>query len=165
MFAAARLYQQEERSLLHIFVDADACPVKKEVFRVAGRYRLDVTLVANSRMRVPDEEWIVLEVVGNEPDAADDWIAEQVGPRDIVITADIPLASRCLKEGARVVGPTGKPFTEENIGDAVATRDLLAGLRSAGEITGGPPPLQKRDRSRFLQQLDEVVQSIRRRAG
>lgn len=165
MFAAARLYQQEERSLLHIFVDADACPVKKEVFRVAGRYRLDVTLVANSRMRVPDEEWIVLEVVGNEPDAADDWIAEQVGPHDIVITADIPLASRCLKEGARVVGPTGKPFTEENIGDAVATRDLLAGLRSAGEITGGPPPLQKRDRSRFLQQLDEVVQSIRRRAG
>lgn len=165
MFAAARLYQQEERSLLHIFVDADACPVKKEVFRVAGRYRLDVTLVANSRMRVPDEEWIVLEVVGNEPDAADDWIAEQVGPHDIVITADIPLASRCLKEGARVVGPTGKPFTEENIGDAVATRDLLAGLRSAGEITGGPPPLQKRDRSRFLQQLDEVVQSIRRCAG
>jgi uncharacterized protein YaiI (UPF0178 family) len=151
--------------LLHIFVDADACPVKQEVFRVAGRYRLDVTLVANSRMRVPNEEWIALEVVGDGPDAADDWIVEHVGPHDIVVTADIPLASRCLKEGARVLGPTGKPFTEDNIGGAVATRDLLADLRSAGEITGGPPPLQKRDRSRFLQQLDEVIQSIRRRTG
>ena len=149
--------------MLHIFVDADACPVKKEVFRVAGRYRLDVTLVANSRMRVPNEEWIALEVVGDAPDAADDWIVEHVGPHDIVGTADVPLASRCLKEGARVVGPTGRSFTEDNIGDVLATRDLLSDLRSAGEITGGPPPLQKRDRSRFLQQLDEVIQSVRRK--
>ena len=149
--------------MLHIFVDADACPVKKEVFRVAGRYRLDVTLVANSRMRVPNEEWIALEVVGDAPDAADDWIVEHVGPHDIVVTADVPLASRCLKEGARVVGQTGRSFTEDNIGDALATRDLLSDLRSAGEITGGPPPLQKRDRSRFLQQLDEVIQSVRRK--
>ena len=113
-------------------------------------------------MRVPNERWIVLEVVGDGFDAADDWIVEHVQPQDIVITADIPLASRCLKEGARVIGSTGKPFTDYNIGDAVATRDLLSELRGAGEITGGPPPLEKRDRSRFLQKLDEVIQSIRR---
>ena len=149
--------------MLHIFIDADACPVKKEVFRVAGRYGLDVTLVANSRMRVPDEDWIALEIVGDGPDAADDWIVEHVGPHDIVITADIPLASRCLEEGANVIGTTGKAFTEDNIGSALATRDLLTDLRSAGEITGGPPPLEKRDRSRFLQRLDEVIQSVRRK--
>jgi uncharacterized protein YaiI (UPF0178 family) len=148
--------------LLHIFVDADACPVKQEVYRVARRYHLDVTLVANSWMRVPDEPWIALEVVGDGFDAADDWIVEHVQPDDIVITADIPLASRCLKEGARVIGSTGKPFTQNNIGLSVATRDLLSELRGAGEITGGPPPMEKRDRSRFLQQLDEVIQSIRR---
>jgi uncharacterized protein YaiI (UPF0178 family) len=148
--------------LLHIFVDADACPVKQEVYRVAGRYRLDVTLVANSWMRVPNERWIELVVVEEGFDAADDWIVEHVQPDDIVVTADIPLASRCLKEGARVIGSSGKPFTENNIGQAVATRDLLADLRGSGEITGGPPPIEKRDRSRFLQQLDEVIQSIRR---
>ena len=153
----------EDLRLLHIFVDADACPVKQEVYRVASRYRLDVTLVANSWMRVPNERWIALEVVEDGFDAADDWIVEHVQPHDIVVTADIPLASRCLKEGARVIGPTGKPFTENNIGQAVATRDLLSELRGAGEITGGPPPLKKRDRSRFLQQLDEVIQSIRRK--
>ena len=152
----------EDLHLLHIFVDADACPVKQEVYRVASRYRLDVTLVANSWMRVPNERWIALEVVKNGFDAADDWIVEHVQSHDIVVTADIPLASRCLKEGARVIGPTGKLFTENNIGEAVATRDLLSELRDAGEITGGPPPLTKRDRSRFLQQLDEVIQSIRR---
>ena len=149
--------------MLHIFVDADACPVKSEVYRVAHRYQLDVTLVANSWMRIPDERSIKLEVVGNDFDAADDWIVEHVQPDDIVITADVPLASRCLKEGARVIGTTGKPFTENNIGLSVATRDLLADLRGAGEITGGPPPLEKRDRSRFLQRLDEVIQSIRRK--
>ena len=147
--------------MLHIFVDADACPVKQEVYRVASRYRLDVTLVANSWMRAPKEPWIVLEVVADGFDAADDWIAEHVQAHDIVVTADILLASRCLKEGARVIGPTGKPFTENNIGQAVATRDLLSELRITGEITGGPPPLKKRDRSRFLQQLDNVIQSIR----
>ena len=148
--------------MLHIFVDADACPVKQEVYRVAGRYHLEVTLVANSTMRIPNETWIRLEVVENAFDAADDWIVENVHPHDIVITADIPLASRVLKEGARVLGPTGKPFTDNNIGSTLATRDLLSELRGAGELTGGPPPIQKRDRSRFLQQLDEVIQSIRR---
>jgi len=152
----------EDLSLLHIIVDADACPVKQEVYRVASRYRLNVTLVANSWMRVPNDRWVALEVVKSGFDAADDWIVEHVQPLDIVITADIPLASRCLKKGAHVVGPTGKPFTEDNIGAAVATRDLMSELRDAGEITGGPPPLKKRDRSRFLQQLDEVIQSIRR---
>ena len=148
--------------LLHIFIDADACPVKDEVYRVARRYLLDVTLVANSWLRVPKDERIVLEVVDDGFDAADDWIVEHLQSHDIVITADIPLASRCLKEGARVMGSTGKPFTEDNIGQAVATRDLMSDLRDAGEVMGGPPPLTKRDRSRFLQQLDNVIQSIRR---
>ena len=148
--------------MLHIFIDADACPVKQEVYRVASRFRLEVTLVANSRMRVPDERWIALEVVKDGFDAADDWIVEHVQPDDIVITADIPLAGRCIKKGARVISSTGKPFTEDNIGMAVATRDLMSELRNAGEITGGPPPLTKRDRSRFLEQLDNVIQSIRR---
>ena len=148
--------------MLHIFVDADACPVKQETYHVAGRYCLNVTLVANSWMRVPNKQEIALEVVKDGFDAADDWIVEHVQPCDIVVTTDIPLASRCLKKGARVIAPTGKPFTENNIGQAVATRDLLSELRSAGEITGGPPPLKKSDRSQFLQQLDEVIQSIRR---
>ncbi|MBD3293071.1 MAG: YaiI/YqxD family protein [Armatimonadia bacterium] len=148
--------------MLHIFVDADACPVKDEVYRVARRCGLHVTLVANSQMRVPDEDWLELEVVGGGFDAADDWIVDAVQPFDIVVTADVPLASRCIKRRARVIGTTGKPFTEDNIGHAVATRDLLADLRGAGEITGGPPPLTQRDRSRFLQKLDEVIQSIRR---
>ncbi len=149
--------------MLTIFVDADACPVKQEVYRVATRYHLNVTLVANSWMQVPNEQWITLEVVANTLDAADDWIVEHVQPHDIVVTADILLASRCQKKDARVIGPTGKPFTENNIGDAVATRNLLSELRGAGEITGGPPPLKKSDRSRFLHQLDEVVQVIRRK--
>jgi uncharacterized protein YaiI (UPF0178 family) len=149
--------------VLHIFVDADACPVKEEVYRVASRYRLEVTLVANSWMRTPAERRIALEVVGDGLDAADDWIVDHVQPHDIVITADILLASRCLQKDARVIGTTGKPFTDNNIGDAVATRDMLSQLREAGEITGGPPPLQQRDRSRVLQQLDETIQSIRRK--
>ena len=148
--------------MLHIYIDADACPVKQEVYRVAKRYRLDVTLVANSWMRVPNEQGISLEVVGGGFDEADNWIVENLQAHDIVITADIPLASRCLRKGAAVIGPTGRPFTEDNIGLAVATRDLLSDLRGAGEITGGPPPLEKRDRSRFLQQLDEEVQSVLR---
>ena len=148
---------------MHIFIDADACPVKQEVYRVAKRYRLPVTLVANSWMRVPDGHKVALQVVDAGPDAADDWIVAHVQADDIVITADIPLASRCLKNGASVIGTTGKPFTEDNIGDAVATRDLLSGLREAGEITSGPPPLKKSDRSRFLQKLDEAIQAIRRK--
>ncbi len=148
--------------MLHIYVDADACPVKQEVYRVARRYQLNVTLVANAWMRTPDDRRITLEVVEDGFDAADDWIVEHVEPDDIVVTADIPLASRCMQSGARAIGSTGKPFTEDNIGEAVATRDLLAVLRGGGEITGGPSPLTKRDRSRFLQTLDEVIQAIRR---
>ncbi len=147
---------------MHLYVDADACPVKAEVFRVAGRYRLNVTLVANSRMRIPQEPGITLQVVGQGSDAADDWIVAQVQPNDIVITADILLAGRCIKAGARVIGTTGKAFTESNIGQAIATRDLLSELRGAGEITGGPAPLSDRDRSAFLQQLDTVIQAVRR---
>ena len=149
--------------MLHIYIDADACPVKEEVYRVAGRLGLEVTLVANSWMRTPDREWITLEVVGDASDEADDWIVEHARPDDVVITADIPLAGRCVKLGARVLSPTGKPFTEDNIGSAVATRDLMEELRGAGQITGGPPPLTQRDRSHFLQKLDQVIQSIRRR--
>jgi uncharacterized protein len=148
--------------LLHIYVDADACPVKDEVFRVAQRYKLDVTLVANCWMRTPLQSWLRLEVVGDQLDAADDWIVEGVEAGDIVVTADIPLASRCLKIGASVLGPKGRPFTEDNITETVGTRDLLTALRSSGEITGGPRPLQQRDRSRFLQELDSAIQAIRR---
>ena len=148
---------------MHIFIDADACPVKQEVYRVANRYHLEVTLVANSWMRVPQEKWIELKVVGQGFDEADDWIVEHVQEDDIVITTDILLAGRCLKSGARVIGPGGKPFTDDNIGQAIATRALLLELRGSGEITGGPAPLGKRDRSRFLGTLDEVIQSIRRK--
>ncbi|HHQ47491.1 MAG TPA: YaiI/YqxD family protein [Acidobacteria bacterium] len=146
----------------HIFIDADACPVKGEVYRVAERYDLPVTVVANSWMQVPEGDRITLEVVGTGFDAADDWIVEHVEHDDIVVTADIALASRCLEAGARVLGPSGKPFTDSNIGNALATRELLAHLRGAGEMTGGPPPLTKRDRSRFLQQLDQIIVAIRR---
>lgn len=148
--------------MLNIYIDADACPVKQEVYRVALRYGLNVTLVTNSWMRIPNEDWISLKLVEEGFDAADDWIVEQVQSNDIVVTADIPLASRCLKKGASVIGNTGKPFTKDNIGQVLATRDLLSELRSAGEITSGPKPLVKSDRSRFLQQLDEAIQSIRR---
>jgi len=148
--------------LLHIYVDADACPVKEEVYRVAGRYSLAVTVVANSWMRVPSDARIAFELVKGGFDAADDWIVSHAGPDDIVITADIPLASRCLKAGAQVIGPAGRPFTQDNIGGIVATRNLLSELRGAGEITGGPSALAKQDRSRFLQQLDEAIQRVRR---
>ena len=148
--------------MLHIYVDADACPVKQEVYRVARRYQLQVTVVANTRMQVPDEPEIRLEVVEGGLDVADDWIVERVEAGDIVITGDIPLASRCLKRRALVLGTTGKPFTDNNIGQVLATRDLMADLRDAGALTGGPAPLQPRDRSRFMQRLDEMVQSVRR---
>jgi uncharacterized protein YaiI (UPF0178 family) len=148
--------------MLHIYIDADACPVKNEVYRVARRYLLEVTLVANSRMGIPNDPKISLKIVGDGFDAADDWIVEHVRRDDIVITADVLLANRCLKSGARVLGTSGRPFTETNIGSAVAARDLLSDLRGAGEITGGPPPFGKRDRSLFLQKLDEMIQSVRR---
>ena len=149
--------------MLHIFVDADACPVKPEIYRVAVRYHLDVTLVTNSWMRVPKEKWLALEVVGDGFDEADDWIVEHVQPHDIVVTADIPLASRCLKADACVISTTGKSYRDDNIGQAVATRNLLSELREAGAITGGPAPMKGCDRSRFLQELDSVIQLIRRK--
>ena len=150
--------------MLHIYVDADACSVKNEVYRVADRYQLEVTLVSNSRMRVPQSSRIKLEIVGAGFDEADDWIVEHVQHGDVVITADIPLAGRCISAGAEVLGPSGKRFTDDNIGQTLATRDLLTELRGAGEITGGPAPLTQRDRSEFLQKLDVVIQSIRRQS-
>lgn len=148
--------------MLHIFIDADACPVKQEVYRVARRYRLAVTLVAGMRMRIPEEPDLELVVVGQNPDAADDWIVDHVEADDIVITGDIPLAARCLAKQARVLGNTGNPFTPDNIGPLLATRNLLAHLREGGEVHGGPRPFEPRDRSRFLRGLDETVNQIRR---
>ena len=149
--------------MLNIYVDADACPVKEEVYRVARRYALNVILVANAPQRIPDDERFALVVVREGMDVADDWIAEHAGEGDIVITADIPLAARCLRNGARVIGTTGRPFTEDNVGDALATREILAELRGAGELTSGPPPFEKKDRSRFLQALDTAIQAIKQR--
>ena len=151
--------------MLHIFVDADACPVKQEIYRVTKRYDLSVTLVAGSWMRVPEEDNLSLKVVGEGMDAADDWIVEHLEVDDIVITADVPLAARCLGKAAYALGPTGKPFTEENIGSALATRNLLSALRDFGEVMGGPPPFDKRDRSRFLHRLDEAINAIRRKGA
>jgi len=145
-----------------IFVDADACPVKDEIYRVAQRYEITVKLVSNSWLRVPREDWLELVIVDGELDAADAWIVEHVSKDDIVVTADIPLASESLKKGARVLGPRGRPFTEDSIGAALATRELMSQLRDMGEVTGGPPPFEKRDRSQFLQALDQMIQSVRR---
>ncbi len=145
-----------------IYVDADACPVKPEIYRVAERHRLAVRLVSNSWMRVPDHGSVDLVLVSDDPDAADDWIAEAAAPGDIVITADIPLASRVLRKGARALSPRGRVFDADSIGEALATRDLLAHLREAGTLTGGPPPFSKRDRSLFLGSLDETIHAILR---
>ena len=144
-------------------MDADGCPVKQEVYGVAKRYGLKVTVVSNSRMRVPQENWLDLVVVEGQFDAADDWIVEHVGEDDIVISGDIPLASRCLKKGALVLGPTGHEFTDENIGEALASREISAHLRELGTMTGGPAPFDKRARSRFLNRLDATIQSARRK--
>lgn len=148
----------------NIYVDSDACPVKPEVVRVAKRYEFQVTFVSNSWMRLPEEWGAKLVVVEGDFDAADDWIVEHIVKDDIVVTGDIPLAHRCIKAGARVIGPQGRIFTEENIGNLLATRDLLHVLRGAGEISGGPAPFQKEDRSRFLQALDQVIQEIKKRS-
>jgi hypothetical protein len=150
-----------ESYLINIFVDADGCPVKQEIYRVAKRYGIKVTLVSNSRMRAPQEDWLEAVVVEGQFNAADDWIVDHVNEDDIVITGDIPLASRCLTKGARVLAPAGRVFSEEGIGDALATRELLSHLRDLGTITGGPAPFDKRDRSRFLQRLDETIQAVR----
>ncbi len=145
-----------------IFVDADACPVKDEVYRVAGRYGLKVHVVANAYINVPRDPLIERILVEQGPDVADDWIAERSGPGSIVITSDIPLASRCIKSGAAVLRPNGQAFTEASIGMALAQRDLMSHLRETGAITGGPPPMAPRDRSRFLSSLDEIVVRLRR---
>ncbi len=145
-----------------IFVDADACPVKDEVLRVAARHGLTVHMVSNSWMRLPETPLIHRVVVAEGADAADDWIAERIGVGDVAVTADIPLASRCLKKGAQAIGPTGKPFTDDSIGTALAMRDLMAHLRDTGEIAGGPPSFTKADRSRFLSALEDAVRRLAR---
>ena len=144
--------------MIEIFVDGDACPVKDEIYVVSTRYGVPVALVANSRIGVPDGFGVEMVVVSAGPDAADDWIAEHVRPGDVVVTADIPLAARCLERGARVLGTSGRVFTEDSIGGQLATRDLKANLREAGIVSGGPPPISGKDRSRFLSKLDELVQ-------
>ena len=146
-----------------IYIDADACPVKAEIYRVAERYQLKVFVVSNSYMNVPRDPRIELVVVADSFDAADNWIAERAGPGDIVVTADIPLADRALKAGAMAIGNTGVPFTAASIGMAMANRELLSNLRAMGEVTGGPKPMTQRDRSRFLSALDEAIQKINRR--
>lgn len=146
--------------MTRIFVDADACPVKTEVYRVAKRFDLGVMLVANSPMRFPDDGNITLQVVSGRFDAADDWIAENVVAGDIVITGDIPLASRCLKKTAVVLGLKGREFTESNIGDALVTREILAHLRDSGDRRYGPPPFSKRDRSKFMERLDAMIRRL-----
>ena len=150
--------------MLKIFVDADACPVKDEVYRVAKRYGAPVTVVSNQWMRVPREDWIELVVVKEAGglDDADHHIVEAAEADDIVVTDDIILASRCLEKGVRALTPRGRIFTPESIGEALATRELMADLREAGAVTGGPAPFGKRDRSNFLQRLDEIFQSIRK---
>lgn len=145
-----------------IFVDADACPVKAEVYRVAGRYAVPVKVVANNPMTVPADPRVEL-VVRPGFAAADDWIAEHAGPGDIVVTDDIPLAARALAKGAAALGTRGHPLTENDIGSAMAMRDVMRGLRAEGTVSGGPPPMTPKDRSRFLSKLDEVVNAARRK--
>jgi uncharacterized protein YaiI (UPF0178 family) len=148
--------------MTRIFIDADACPVKDEVYRVAGRYGLPVSVVSNAWIRIPSDPLLESIVVDAGPDVADDWIAERAGPGDIVITADIPLAARCLAAGAQALTSTGRPFTPDNIGGALAGRAVGEHLRSMGEITGGPKAFGPADRSRFLSALDEAVNRAKR---
>ena len=145
-----------------ILVDADACPVKDEIYRVAWRHEVTVKVVSNSRLRVPDHPLIERVVVSDGFDAADDWIAEAADARSIVITSDILLADRALKAGATVLGPNGKPFTMASIGPAIATRAIMADLRAGGDQIGGPPPFTKADRSQFLQALDSALVRLKR---
>jgi len=147
---------------LAIYVDADACPVKDEVVRVAERHGLNVRFVSNTWMRLPENPLVERVLVAEGADAADDWIVEHIGPEDIAVTADIPLASRCLKQGAQVIGPTGKPFTESGIGMALAMRELSAHLRETGESKGYNASFTRRDRSRFLEVLEHAVQAAKR---
>ena len=145
-----------------IYVDADACPVKDEIYRVALRHGVPVSVVAGNFIRVPHDPLIERIAAGSGMDAADDWIVERVKPGDVVVTSDIPLASRCVKAGADVIAPNGKPFTEESIGMTLAVRNLMTDLRSAGEVTGGPRSFSPRDRSTFLSALDQTLRRIQR---
>ncbi|MDX6804594.1 YaiI/YqxD family protein [Terrihabitans rhizophilus] len=145
-----------------IFVDADACPVKEEIYRVAGRYGLKVFVVANAFINTPRDAMIERVIVPAGPDVADDWIAERAAAGSIVVTQDVPLADRCVKAGAEVIGNTGRAFTTASIGMALATRNLMDDLRSAGQTTRGPKPFSPRDRSDFLQALDGAVQKLKR---
>jgi len=147
---------------LRILVDADACPVKEEIYKVAFRRQVPVHVVSNMRLRVPDHPLITRVTVSDAFDAADDWIADQADARAVVITSDILLADRCLKAGATVLSATGKPFTHASIGSAIATRAIMADLRAGGEAIGGPAPFAKTDRSRFLQALDEALVRLAR---
>jgi uncharacterized protein YaiI (UPF0178 family) len=145
-----------------IYVDGDACPVKNEVYRVARRHDEKVLIVSNAAIWIPEEPLIEMIVVRGTFDAADDWIAERITADDLAVTSDIPLAGRCLRKGARVLGPKGKPFTEDSIGEALATRGLHDMLRQSGQFGGGPAPFAKEDRSRFLAKLDEFLHALRR---
>lgn len=149
--------------MLILYIDADACPVKEEAYRVAARYKMAVKVVANAHQRVPADALVEL-IVRTGFGAADDWIAEQAGAGDIVVTADIPLAARAIANRAAVLDPKGRVFTENDIGAALATRDLMDELRQRGETTGGPAPMTPKDRSRFLSKLDELVNAARRAA-
>jgi uncharacterized protein YaiI (UPF0178 family) len=152
----------EPAKAITIYVDADACPVKAEIYRVAERHAVKVCVVSNSPMAVPREPFIERVLVGSGPDVADDWIAERASRGAIVITADVPLAHRCVKAGADVIAPTGRVLTEASIGMALATRNLMEDLRSAGQVTGGPKPFQPRDRSNFLSALDLAIVRLKR---
>ena len=152
----------ETPQAITLYVDADACPVKSEIYRVAGRHGVKVFVVSNSFLQVPQDPLIERVVVSSGFDAADNWIAERAGRGSIVITADIPLASRCVKAGAEVIGPTGKPFTEASVGMALATRNLMEDLRAMGEVTGGPRAFSARDRSAFLSALDVAINRLKR---
>lgn len=150
--------------MIRVLVDADACPVKDEVYRVAERHGAHVVIVSNSHLRVPMLPWVERVVVSDGFDAADDWIAETANPASVVVTADILLADRCLKAGATVLSPNGKPFTGASIGGAIATRAIMADLRAGGDQLGGPPPFARTDRSRFLQSLDTALVRLKRTA-
>ena len=155
----------KDTRLPDIYIDADGCPVKEEIYRASAKYGLAVYVACNTPMKVPREERIRLIIVGRGQDAADDWIAEHAGAGDVVVTTDIPLADRCLKKGARVRDVRGREFTDDSIGTAMATRDLMQHLRLMGEMSGGPPPVAKKDRSKFLAKFHEVLQALIRRAG
>lgn len=148
--------------MIRILVDADACPVKDEIYRVALRHGAAVVVVSNARLRIPEHPLITRQVVSDAFDAADDWIAGQANAAAIVVTADILLADRALKAGAAVIAPNGRPFTTASIGSAIATRAIMADLRAGGDVIGGPPPFQKSDRSRFLSALDEALVRLAR---